>query len=109
MTGAGKTTLLDVLAHRPTPGVRDGHIYIGDKPCDTVFQRKLGYVQQEDVHLPTATVREALLFSALLRQPEEKSSLEISAYVDEVLRSLEMEPYSGAIVGVPGSGQLPIL
>ena len=28
-----------------------------------------GYVQQMDTHVPFATVREALLFSAKLRQP----------------------------------------
>lgn len=28
-----------------------------------------GYCQQLDTHLPTTTVREALLFSAKLRQP----------------------------------------
>ena len=30
-----------------------------------------GYCQQMDTHQPTATVREALLFSACLRQPKE--------------------------------------
>ena len=29
-----------------------------------------GYCQQLDTHLPTSTVREALLFSANLRQPQ---------------------------------------
>ena len=29
-----------------------------------------GYVQQMDTHLPTTTVREALLFSAKMRQPK---------------------------------------
>jgi ATP-binding cassette subfamily G (WHITE) protein 2 (SNQ2) len=29
-----------------------------------------GYCQQLDTHLPEATVREALLFSANLRQPQ---------------------------------------
>jgi len=28
-----------------------------------------GFCQQSDTHLPSATVREALLFSAKLRQP----------------------------------------
>ena len=29
-----------------------------------------GYCQQTDTHVPTDTVREALLFSAMVRQPE---------------------------------------
>ena len=35
---------------------------------DASFQRKTGYVQQQDLHLSTSTVREALNFSAFLRQ-----------------------------------------
>lgn len=45
------------------------------------------------------------MFSALLRQPEEKSSKEIGRYVDQVIHTLEMEAYSGAVVGVPGDGR----
>ncbi|KAM4060206.1 ABC-2 type transporter [Hirsutella rhossiliensis] len=104
VTGAGKTSLLDLLAQRPTPGTRSGHVYIGDKLCDSKFQRKLGYVQQEDIHLPTATVREALMFSALLRQPEEKSAVEVGEYVNSIIHTLEMEAYAEAVVGVPGEG-----
>lgn len=33
------------------------------------FRRKTGYVQQQDLHLETTSVREALHCSALLRQP----------------------------------------
>jgi ATP-binding cassette subfamily G (WHITE) protein 2 (SNQ2) len=33
------------------------------------LQRHSGYVQQMDTHEPTSTVREALTFSAKLRQP----------------------------------------
>ena len=65
----------------------------------------LGYVQQQDLHLPTSTVREALQFSALLRQPPSVSRAEKLAYVEEVIRLLEMQDYAGAVVGVPGEGE----
>ena len=68
------------------------------------FQRKTGYVQQQDLHLETSTVREALIFSALLRQPAHVPRDEKIAYVDEVIKLLEMEDYSDAVVGVPGEG-----
>ena len=71
---------------------------------DESFQRKTGYVMQQDIHLETNTVREALEFSALLRQPSEFKPEERLAYVDHVIRLLEMEEYADAIVGVPGSG-----
>ena len=59
---------------------------------------------QQDLHLETATVRESLAFSALCRQPKTTSREDKLAYVDEVIRILEMEDYASAIVGVPGEG-----
>ncbi|OTB00937.1 hypothetical protein M426DRAFT_266701 [Hypoxylon sp. CI-4A] len=104
ITGAGKTSLLDVLADRVTTGIATGEVYIDGKPRDATFGRRIGYVQQEDIHLPTTTVREALQFSALLRQPKSKSKMEKLAYVDTVLDMLDMETYADAVVGVPGEG-----
>jgi ATP-binding cassette subfamily G (WHITE) protein 2 (PDR) len=83
VSGAGKTTLLDVLASRVTMGVVTGHKYVDGRPCDSGFQRKTGYVQQQDLHLATSTVREALTFSAVLRQPDSIPRNERIAYVDE--------------------------
>lgn len=103
-SGAGKTTLLDVLANRVTTGVVSGDILVNGDPRNASFQRKTGYVQQQDLHLQTSTVYEALTFSALLRQPENVPHEEKIAYVDEVIRLLEMEAYAEAVVGVPGEG-----
>lgn len=107
LTGAGKTTLLDVLANRLTIGVVSGQILVDGRLRDTGFQRKTGYVQQQDLHLATCTVREALTFSAVLRQPKAISYAEKVAYVDEVIKVLEMEAYADAVVGVPGEGASP--
>ena len=63
-------------------------------------------MQQEDIHLPTATVREALNFSAIIRQGGERSTQEKLAYVDTVLEMLDMTPYADAVVGIPGEGIL---
>ncbi|VUC22208.1 unnamed protein product [Clonostachys rosea] len=104
VTGAGKTTLLDVLANRVTMGVVSGEILVDGHLRNGGFQRKTGYVQQQDLHLPTSTVREALTFSALLRQPSSTPKAEKIAYVDEVLKVLEMETYADAVIGVPGEG-----
>ncbi|ETI29379.1 hypothetical protein G647_01832 [Cladophialophora carrionii CBS 160.54] len=104
VTGAGKTTLLDVLASRATLGVVSGELLVSGQLRDTGFQRKTGYVQQQDLHLATTTVREALTFSALLRQPRTTPRAEKIAYMTEVIKVLEMEPYADAIVGVPGEG-----
>ncbi|OQD89391.1 hypothetical protein PENANT_c002G07605 [Penicillium antarcticum] len=104
VSGAGKTTLLNVLANRVTTGVVTGTMFVDGKPSDASFQRKTGYVQQQDVHLSTCSVRESLNFSALLRQPANVSQHEKLGYVDEVIRLLEMEEYADAIIGIPGEG-----
>jgi ATP-binding cassette, subfamily G (WHITE), member 2, PDR len=104
VSGAGKTTLLDVLASRVTMGVVSGEMLVDDKPRDSSFQRKTGYVTQQDLHLHTATVREALNFSAILRQPQHYSREEKLAYVDTVICMLGMQEYAEAVIGEPGEG-----
>ena len=103
-SGAGKTTLLDVLASRKTVGVIGGDMLVDDRAKDASFQRKTGYVQQQDLHLQTSTVREALNFSALLRQPAHIKRADRLAYVDEVIELLDMQPFADAVVGIPGEG-----
>ncbi|PLB37099.1 pleiotropic drug resistance family ABC transporter [Aspergillus candidus] len=104
VTGAGKTSLLDVLADRVTMGVVTGEMLVDGRIRDDSFQRKTGYVQQQDLHLETSTVREALIFSATLRQPASIPRREKVAYVEEVIKMLNMEEYAEAVVGVLGEG-----
>ncbi|KAK2063441.1 hypothetical protein LY76DRAFT_535057 [Colletotrichum caudatum] len=104
VSGAGKTTLLDCLADRVSVGVLTGEMLVDGKIRDESFQRKTGYVQQQDLHLDTSTVREALEFSALLRQPATTPRAEKLAYVDEVIKLLDMQDYADAVVGVLGEG-----
>lgn len=85
-------------------GVISGQILVDGRLRDTGFQRKTGYVQQQDLHLATSTVREALTFSAILRQPKATTHADKVAYVDEVIKVLEMEAYADAVVGIPGEG-----
>lgn len=104
VSGAGKTTLLDVLAQRVSMGVVTGDMLVSGKPLDESFQRKTGYVQQQDLHLETTTVREALRFSAMLRQPKHFSKKEKYDFVEEVIKMLNMQDFAEAVVGVPGEG-----
>ncbi|GKU06341.1 abc transporter cdr4 [Fusarium langsethiae] len=104
VSGAGKTTLLDVLATRVTMGVVSGNTHIDGKSTDASFQHRVGYVQQQDLHLNTMTVREALEFSALLRQSAEISRQDKLNYVEQVIDMLDMQEFSDAVIGVPGEG-----
>ena len=103
-SGSGKTTLLDVLASRVTMGTIYGHMFVNGHLRDASFQRSTGYAQQQDLHLQTSTVREALRFSAYLRQPASVSKSEKNEYVESVIKILEMEAYADAVVGVAGEG-----
>ncbi|KAF4877777.1 ZEB2-regulated ABC transporter 1 [Colletotrichum siamense] len=104
VSGAGKTSLLDVLASRVTMGVVSGQMLVDGHLRDSSFQRKTGYVTQQDLHLHTATVREALSFSAVLRQPQQYSREERLAYVDTVIDLLGMQEYADAVIGDLGEG-----
>ncbi|KAJ5980879.1 hypothetical protein N7481_008177 [Penicillium waksmanii] len=84
-SGAGKTTLLRF------------------KPS-TSFQRSTSYAEQLDVHESMATVREALRFSADLRQPFEVPQSEKYEYVEEIISLLELESLADAIIGTPETG-----
>lgn len=103
-SGAGKTTLLNTLAQRQNTGVVTGSMLVDGRPLPSTFQRSTGYCEQMDLHEPTTTVREALQFSALLRQPRETPIGEKYAYVEEIIKLLEMSHFSEALLGEPGSG-----
>ncbi|KAG1855629.1 ABC-2 type transporter-domain-containing protein [Suillus subalutaceus] len=101
-SGAGKTTLLNVLAQRVDVGVVTGDRFVNGQRVPADFQAQTGYCQQMDTHLPQTTVREALLFSARLRQPESVPSAELESYVDKCLIMCGLENYADAIVGSLG-------
>ncbi|KAJ3527075.1 hypothetical protein NM208_g2742 [Fusarium decemcellulare] len=103
-SGAGKTTLLDVLAQRKTEGTIHGSVLVDGRPIPVSFQRSAGYVEQLDVHEPLATVREALEFSALLRQSRDTPTEEKLRYVDTIVDLLELNDLEHTLVGRPGNG-----
>jgi ATP-binding cassette subfamily G (WHITE) protein 2 (SNQ2) len=92
-------TLLDVLAGRKNIGFVSGDILVNGRPTDKSFQRGTAYVEQLDTHEYTATVREALRFSAYLRQPASVSKEEKDQYVEDVIQLLEMEDIADAMIG----------
>jgi ATP-binding cassette subfamily G (WHITE) protein 2 (SNQ2) len=102
-SGAGKTTLLNVLAQRIRFGVVTGEFRVDGHPLPSSFQRSTGFAEQMDIHEPTQTVREALRFSAKLRQPRHVSLQEKYRYCEEVMDLLEMRDIAGAVIGAHGT------
>lgn len=103
-SGAGKTTLLDVLAQRKTEGTIHGSILVDGRPLPVSFQRSAGYCEQLDVHEPFVTVREALQFSALLRQNRHTPRAEKLRYVDTIIDLLELNNLADTLIGTIDAG-----
>ncbi|RLN89241.1 hypothetical protein BBJ28_00007821 [Nothophytophthora sp. Chile5] len=98
-SGAGKTTLMDVIAGRKTGGRIQGQILLNGHPAnDLAVRRCTGYCEQMDIHSESATVREALIFSAMLRQDGSVSTAEKMASVDECIELLELGPIADKII-----------
>ena len=97
-SGAGKTTLLNSLSQRQRIGVVSGDMLVDGRKLGTEFQRVTGYVEQQDLHDKTATIREAIEFSAILRQERHVSRAEKIAYVDEIIDLLELRELSDALI-----------
>ncbi|KAJ3318348.1 hypothetical protein HDU76_000852 [Blyttiomyces sp. JEL0837] len=103
-SGAGKTTMLDVVAQRKTIGTISGTIFVGNNPQDKNFKRISGYCEQMDVHNRDATVREALRFSAYLRQPKSVPKKEKDEYCEYVIDLLDLRLLADALIGDLHSG-----
>ncbi|KAI9709653.1 MAG: hypothetical protein M1812_007631 [Candelaria pacifica] len=103
-SGAGKTTLLNTLAQRINFGVVSGDFLVDGRSLPKSFQRATGFAEQQDVHEPTATIRESLRFSALLRQPREVPTQEKYDYCEKIIDLLEMRDIAGAAIGTSGAG-----
>ncbi|CAK4645238.1 unnamed protein product [Aphanomyces euteiches] len=98
-SGAGKTTLMDVIAGRKTGGKIVGDILLnGYKATDLAIRRCTGYCEQMDIHSESATFREALTFSAMLRQSSDIPTATKMAHVDHCIDLLELNNIENSII-----------
>ncbi|KAL1966387.1 hypothetical protein VTN77DRAFT_4529 [Rasamsonia byssochlamydoides] len=99
-SGAGKTTFLDILARKNKRGIVQGDFYVnGEKISDQDFRSMIGFVDQEDTMLPTLTVHETILTSALLRLPKEMSRFAKEQRVFEVEKQLGIYHIKDQLIG----------
>ncbi|XDG02326.1 hypothetical protein ABKA04_001941 [Annulohypoxylon sp. FPYF3050] len=101
-SGAGKSTLLNTLAQRQRVGVISGEMFVDGKPLGPEFQRNTGFCLQGDLHDKTQTIREAIEFSAFLRQDASIPRAEKIAYVDKIIDLLELNDLQDAIISSLG-------
>ncbi|ORY93038.1 hypothetical protein BCR43DRAFT_552310 [Syncephalastrum racemosum] len=99
-SGSGKTTLLDILANRTKTGTKSGDVYVnGHTLSPSEYKRLIGYVDQEDMMIPTLTVYETILYSALLRLPRSMSTAAKKFRVMEVMQELGIESIKDSRIG----------
>ncbi|KAJ1900252.1 (ABC) transporter [Kickxella alabastrina] len=107
-SGAGKSTLLDILSRREKCGKVTGKVQINDRDIigditTEEFHRMSGYVDQQDVHVATATVHESVMTSALLRLPRDMSLAAKEERVRDVLIDLGLWHVRDSKIGKNGA------
>eukprot|EP00644_Phytophthora_capsici_P006568 jgi/Phyca11/9314/fgenesh1_pm.PHYCAscaffold_36_\ len=122
-SGAGKTTLMDVIAGRKTGGKIRGEILLNGHPAtDLAIRRCTGYCEQMDIHSESSTIREALTFSAFLRQGADVPDsckydavsecldlLDLNPIADQIIRGSSVEQMKRLTIGVELAAQPSVL
>ena len=117
-SGAGKSTLMNTLLFRNLAGleVSGKRMANGDPVTPSSLLAVSGYVQQDDLffgetsHLDdrnqlfpgSLTVREHLIFQALLRMDRDVPKKQRMERVEEVIQELGLSKCSNTQIGVPG-------
>ncbi|XP_016965484.1 uncharacterized protein LOC108034842 isoform X2 [Drosophila biarmipes] len=87
-SGSGKTTLLDCLSGQRH--IDGGSVFLNREPLTKKWRRRIGYVLQEEIFFPQLTLRETVVYTALLRLPESMPRAEKMRQVDHILEALEL-------------------
>ncbi|XP_050320114.1 uncharacterized protein LOC126753047 [Bactrocera neohumeralis] len=87
-SGSGKTTLLDCLSGQRR--FDSGGVYLNREPLSKKWRRKICYVLQEEIFFSGLTLRETVMYTALLRLPEKMPKSEKIQLVDRILEALEL-------------------
>lgn len=102
-SGAGKSSLLDILARKHKRGVASGTIMINGKVPDRKhFKQITGFVDQDDTLMSTLTVRETLMYSAMLQLPRSMPVQLKQKRVEDVIQELGLDAIADVTIGAPG-------
>ncbi|KAJ5130617.1 uncharacterized protein N7515_006656 [Penicillium bovifimosum] len=98
-SGSGKTSLLNLMASRMSLSRTNtsGTTTFNDNP--DITRIRSAYVMQEDVLIPTLTVRETLQYSADLRLPPPTTPAERHAIVEQVILELGLKECADTRIG----------
>lgn len=103
-SGAGKSTLLDILACKNKGGLISGNLYANGQKLVTqhefeIFKNSTGFVNQDDIMIPTLTVYETVLNSALLRLPNSMPFAVKQSKVLQILAELKISHIKDVLIG----------
>ncbi|KAG8229498.1 hypothetical protein J437_LFUL010073 [Ladona fulva] len=105
-SGAGKTTLLNALTFRTTPSVviENGMRALNGVPVYSshALASLSAYVQQDDLFIGTLTVKEHLIFQALVRMDRTIPYRQRMRRVEEVISELALTKCQDTLIGIPG-------
>eukprot|EP00698_Gefionella_okellyi_P019109 TRINITY_DN580_c0_g2_i1.p1 TRINITY_DN580_c0_g2~~TRINITY_DN580_c0_g2_i1.p1 ORF type:complete len:1354 (-),score=287.08 TRINITY_DN580_c0_g2_i1:518-4579(-) len=96
-SGAGKTSLLAVLSRR-AQGVVTGKLLVNGEPVGATIANA-GYVAQDYTLFATLTVRETLIFAAMLRLPADIAKQDKLDKVEQVITELGLQHCANTRVG----------
>lgn len=98
-SGSGKTSMLNVMSKRVSDGrlKQSGTTMYNGNP--TLSSVRSSYVMQQDILLPTLTVRETLQYSAGLRLPPPTTAQERKSIVEEVILELGLKECANTRIG----------
>ncbi|KAK8087832.1 ABC transporter [Apiospora hydei] len=98
-SGSGKTTLLNTVAERMFSSRLSQTGRVTFNGAEGVHSSRHAYVMQQDVLLPTLTVRETLRYSANLRLPPPTTEEERMQIVEEVILELGLKDCADTRIG----------
>lgn len=103
-SGAGKTTLLNTLTFRNSSNVIvSGQRAANGIPINSSTLASLSaYVQQDDLFIGTLTVREHLIFQALVRMDRHIPIYQRMQRVEDVIADLALAKCQNTVIGTPG-------
>eukprot|EP00966_Prymnesium_polylepis_P276498 6388043-Prymnesium_polylepis.1 len=109
-SGSGKTTLMDVLSGRRRSGTVEGHLYVNGKDVRieqgrhsksfTAITQSVGYMLQlVNSFSDTLTVRQNLIYAALIRLPASMSFADKVERADRILNELGLSEKANVRIG----------
>ncbi|XP_012134698.1 protein white isoform X2 [Megachile rotundata] len=103
-SGAGKTTLLNALTFRSGRGVTVSGVMAanGKRVSSTILTSRTAYVQQDDLFVGTLTVKEHLLFQAMVRMDRHIPMEQRIDRVNRVINELALTKCRNTVIGQPG-------